>query len=50
MNPYEVLDVPIDASAEEIRQRYRTLAQLHHPDKGGDEELFKQIKLNIFIK
>lgn len=45
MNPYEVLDVPIDASAEEIRQRYRTLAQLHHPDKGGDEELFKQIKL-----
>ena len=45
MNPYTELDVPIDASLETIKQRYRTLAQMHHPDKGGDEELFKLIKL-----
>jgi len=45
MNPYTELDVPVDASLETIRQRYRTLAQMHHPDKGGDEELFKCIKL-----
>ena len=45
MNPYTELDVPIDASLETIKQRYRTLAQMHHPDKGGDEELFKRIKL-----
>ena len=45
MNPYTELDVPVDASLETIRQRYRTLAQMHHPDKGGDEELFKRIKL-----
>ena len=45
MNPYTELDVPFDASLETIRQRYRTLAQMHHPDKGGDEELFKLIKL-----
>ena len=45
MNPYTELDVPVDASLETIKQRYRTLAQMHHPDKGGNEELFKQIKL-----
>jgi hypothetical protein len=45
MNPYTELDVPFDASLETIKQRYRTLAQMHHPDKGGDEELFKRIKL-----
>ena len=45
MNPYTELDIPVDASLETIKQRYRTLAQMHHPDKGGDEELFKRIKL-----
>jgi curved DNA-binding protein CbpA len=45
MNPYIELDVSVTASTEEIKQRYRTLAQMHHPDKGGDEELFKRIKL-----
>jgi len=45
MNPYYELDVPVDASLETIRQRYRTLAQMYHPDKGGDEEIFKNIKL-----
>ena len=45
MNPYTELDVPVTASTEDIKQRYRTLAQMHHPDKGGDEELFKRIKL-----
>jgi len=45
MNPYNILDVSVTASFEEIRQRYRTLAQMHHPDKGGDEEAFKRIKL-----
>ena len=45
MNPYTELDVPVDASLETIRQRYRTLAQMYHPDKGGDEETFKSIKL-----
>jgi curved DNA-binding protein CbpA len=45
MNPYTELDVLVDASLETIKQRYRTLAQMHHPDKGGDEEIFKRIKL-----
>lgn len=45
MNPYTQLDVPVDASFEEIKQRFRTLAHMHHPDKGGNEEVFKSIKL-----
>lgn len=45
MNPYTELDLPVTATSEEIKQRYRTLAQMHHPDKGGDEKLFKCIKL-----
>jgi curved DNA-binding protein CbpA len=45
MNPYTELDVPVNASLETIKQRYRTLAQMHHPDKGGNEEIFKRIKL-----
>lgn len=32
MNHYEVLGVTPDASAEEIRQSYLTLARRHHPD------------------
>jgi len=45
MNPYTELDLRTTATPEEIKQRYRTLAQMYHPDKGGDEELFKRIKL-----
>lgn len=45
MNPYEILDLPTNASVEEIRQKYKSLAQMYHPDKGGDEETFKQLKL-----
>lgn len=28
---------------EEVRQRYRELAKQHHPDRGGDGEIMKQI-------
>lgn len=45
MNPYVELEVSRTATSEEIKARYRILANLHHPDRGGDEEVFKQIKL-----
>jgi curved DNA-binding protein CbpA len=45
MNPYIELDIPIDATDEEIKIRFRSLAQTHHPDKGGDEQIFVRIKL-----
>lgn len=44
MNPYKELDVDVNATVDQIKQRYRNLAHLHHPDKGGDAEIFKRIK------
>lgn len=37
-------NVDKQASQEEIRKAYRKLAREHHPDKGGDEKLFKEIQ------
>jgi curved DNA-binding protein CbpA len=44
MNLYEELELPRDCSFEEIKQQYRHLANVHHPDKGGSTERFKRIK------
>jgi len=40
---YEVLGVEKTADAKEIKKAYRKLAVKHHPDKGGDEQVFKEI-------
>ena len=42
---YDDLELPKTCTSEEIKQKYRILAQLHHPDKGGDVEKFKRMKL-----
>lgn len=36
--PHEVLGVPSDASAEEVRRAYRALAKKHHPDVVPEDE------------
>ena len=46
-DPYEVLGVGKDASADDIRKAYRKLARKHHPDVNpgdkGAEDKFKQL-------
>lgn len=44
MDLYEALGVPRDATLKQMKAAYRKLAQLHHPDKGGDADQFLLIK------
>lgn len=41
---YETLGVSRDATDTDITRAYKTLARTHHPDKGGDEEMFKKVQ------
>lgn len=41
---YQILGLLPNCSFEEIKQQFRTLARIHHPDLGGDEEEFKKIR------
>ena len=40
---YAILGVKKDASEDEIKKSFRRLAHEHHPDKGGDQQKFKDI-------
>lgn len=42
-DPRKILGLAANAEADEIRQVYRRLVKIHHPDAGGDPERFKQI-------
>lgn len=44
-NPYEVLGVGQDATADDIKRAYRKLASLYHPDKeGGSKVKFQELQ------
>jgi curved DNA-binding protein CbpA len=40
---YGSLGISSSASQDEVKKAFRKLAQIHHPDKKGDEEKFKEI-------
>ena len=43
MNYYDILGIDKSASESDIKKAYRDKAKIHHPDRNGDEEKFKQI-------
>jgi len=42
---YQTLGISEGASPEEIKRAYRSLANKHHPDNGGDQAMFKNISV-----
>lgn len=40
---HRILGVSYNATPDEIKKAFRRLAHIHHPDKGGDANKFKEI-------
>ena len=40
---FEILGVKADAKREDVRNAFRALSLVHHPDRGGKDEDFKRI-------
>jgi len=44
INFYALLEVERDASFDEIKVSFRKMAKRHHPDVGGDAEIYKKMR------
>lgn len=44
MDLYKILDISPSADFDEIKLAYKRASMKYHPDKGGDEETFKNIQ------
>ena len=42
-DPYQILKVHPSAKLEEIKNAYRKLVKIHHPDKGGDSAVMLEV-------
>ena len=40
---YDILEIEKTATSSEIKKAYKRMAKLHHPDKGGDPDVFKKV-------
>jgi len=43
MDYYKILGVTKTATEQEIRKAYKKMSMQHHPDRGGNEDKFKQV-------
>jgi hypothetical protein len=49
MNLYKILDVETASTTHQIKKAYYAKSKLHHPDVGGDPEVFKELVLAYSI-
>ena len=42
-SPYSILGVPDNSSVDVCKNAYRELSKKHHPDSGGDANMFAMI-------
>ncbi len=42
MNPLEKFGLPKTASPEDVKDRWQKIAMEHHPDHGGDGDVFQK--------
>lgn len=40
---YKILELQFPSTRDEVKRAYRRLAHIYHPDKGGDENKFKEL-------
>lgn len=43
-NPFETLGLTSDATADEVKSKWKSLASQHHPDRGGDASTFAEMR------
>ena len=48
-SPYEILGLHKECSDRDITKAYRNLSKIHHPDVGGNPEVFAQISLAVEV-
>ena len=41
LDPYAILQIDHEASIEDIKKAYYAIAKVYHPDKGGNNEMFR---------
>lgn len=44
IDPWKILNIPATKDQSKIDQAWRRLAAQHHPDRGGDSDLFRQAR------